>query len=82
MFKNCKTNSLTLLLLKQKDVFFFSFLFQPTMHNIYIYIYIYFDFNNIYIIGDRSSTVVKVLCYKLEGHWFNPSWCHCNFSLT
>ena len=26
--------------------------------------------------GDRSSIVVKVLCYKLEGRWFNPSWCH------
>ena len=25
--------------------------------------------------GDRGSTVVKVLCYKSEGPWFNPSWC-------
>ena len=25
--------------------------------------------------GDRGSTVVKVLCYKSEGHWFDPSWC-------
>ena len=33
-------------------------------------------------IGDRRSTVVKVLCYKSEGHWFDPSWCHWNFSLT
>ena len=24
----------------------------------------------------RSSTVVKVLCYKSEGRWFDPSWCH------
>ena len=31
---------------------------------------------------DRGSTVVKVLCYKSEGHWFDPSWCHWNFSLT
>jgi len=31
--------------------------------------------------GDRSSTVVKVLCYKSEGGWFDPSWCHWNFSL-
>ena len=22
---------------------------------------------------DRGSTVVKVLCYKLEGHWFDTS---------
>jgi len=24
--------------------------------------------------------VVKVLCYKSEGRWFDPSWCHWNFS--
>jgi hypothetical protein len=29
--------------------------------------------------GDRGSTVVKVLCYKSEGHWFDPSWCQWNF---
>ena len=34
------------------------------------------------IIGDRGSTVVKVLCYKSEGRWFDPGWCHLNFSLT
>jgi len=33
-------------------------------------------------IRDRGSTVVKVLCYKLEDRWFDPSWCHWNFSLT
>jgi len=32
--------------------------------------------------GDRGGTVVKVLCYKSEGPWFDPSWCHWNFSLT
>ena len=31
--------------------------------------------------GDRGGTVVKVLCYKSEGRWFNPRWCHWNFSL-
>jgi hypothetical protein len=25
--------------------------------------------------GDRGSTVVKMLRYKLEDHWFDPSWC-------
>ena len=35
--------------------------------------------NNYY--GDRGSTVVKVLCYKPEGRWFDPSWCHWNISL-
>ena len=32
--------------------------------------------------GDRGGTVVKVMCYKSEGRWFDPSWCHWNFSLT
>ena len=32
--------------------------------------------------GARGSTVVKVLCYKSKGHWFDPSWCKWNFSLT
>ena len=32
--------------------------------------------------GDRGGTVVEVLCYKSEGRWFDPSWCHWNFSLT
>ena len=32
--------------------------------------------NSIYLyLGDRGSTVVKVLCYKSEGRWFDPSWC-------
>ena len=24
-------------------------------------------------LGDRGSTVVKALCYKSEGRWFDPS---------
>ena len=24
----------------------------------------------------RGSTVIKVLCYKSEGRWFDPTWCH------
>jgi hypothetical protein len=31
--------------------------------------------------GDRGSRVVKVLCDKSEGRWFDPRWCHWNFSL-
>ena len=30
--------------------------------------------------GDRGGTVVKVLCYKSEGHCFDPIWCHWKFS--
>ena len=26
--------------------------------------------------GDRGGTVLKVLCYKSEGRWFDPRWCH------
>ena len=48
------------------------------VRSMHIYI-LYLVFN---VIGDHSGTVVKVLCYKLEGHWFNPGWCHWNFSLT
>ena len=33
-------------------------------------------------IGDRGDTVVKVLCYKSGGRWFDSSWCYWNFSLT
>ena len=33
-------------------------------------------------VGDRGGTVVKMLCYKSEGRWFDPSWCYWNFSLT
>ena len=32
--------------------------------------------------GDRGGTVVKVLCYKSEGRWYDSRWCHSNFSLT
>ena len=32
------------------------------------------DFNLIHIpFGDRGGTVVKVLCYKSEGRWFDLS---------
>ena len=32
--------------------------------------------------GLAGSTVVKALCYKSEGRWFDSRWCHWNFSLT
>ena len=32
--------------------------------------------------GDRGGLMVKVLCYKSKGHWFDPNWRHENFSLT
>ena len=45
-------------------------------------VYLSFCARNIDLHGDRCSTVVKALCYKSEGRWFDPSWCHWNFSLT
>jgi len=32
--------------------------------------------------GGTVVAVVKVLCYKSECRWFDPSWCHWSFSLT
>jgi hypothetical protein len=29
-----------------------------------------------------GGTVLKVLCYKSEGRWFDSRWCQWNFSLT
>jgi len=29
----------------------------------------------IWKINVECITVVKVLCYKSEGRWFDPSWC-------
>jgi hypothetical protein len=29
----------------------------------------------------NGGAVVKVLCYKSEGRWFDSRWCHWNFSL-
>jgi len=41
---------------------------------IYTQIYVYILCVYIYIyIWDRGRTVVKVLCYKSEGHWFDPT---------
>ena len=31
------------------------------------------------LLGDRGGTVLKVLCYKSEGRWIDPRWCHWNF---
>jgi len=36
----------------------------------YLFMYIFYLFKGG---GDRSGTVVKVLCYKSEGRWFDPS---------
>ena len=36
----------------------------------------------LFSLGDRGGTVVKVLCYKSEGRWFDSRWCHWKFSLT
>ena len=38
-----------------------------------VLLYMYFIYLIYIKIGDRGSTVVKVLCYKSEGRWFDPS---------
>ena len=40
------------------------------------------NIGTVHMEGDRGSTVVKVLCYKSEGRWFDSTRCHWNFSLT
>jgi hypothetical protein len=46
--------------------------------NVCMYICLY-----VYVcIWGTAVAVAKVLCYNSEGRWFNPSWCHWNFSLT
>ena len=30
----------------------------------------------VWVFSPCGDTVVKVLCYKSEGRWFDPSWCH------
>jgi len=37
---------------------------------------------NAIMLSVRGGTVVKVLRYKSKGRWFDPRWCHWNFSLT
>ena len=37
---------------------------------VYYYYYYYYYYS---LFGGRGGTVVKVLCYKSEGRWFDPS---------
>ena len=46
-----------------------------TFHTIYYRLYSFFCVVYIYT-GECGGTVVKVLCYKSGGRWFNPRWCH------
>jgi len=38
------------------------------------------DYSHFGSIKEFQCTVVKVLCCKSEGRWFDPKWCHWNFS--
>ena len=44
--------------------------------------FIFFFSDFMFVMGDRGSTVVKMLCYKSERRWFDPSLCQWDFSLT
>ena len=54
------------------------FLVRFQLHLEFVYRYS----KNTQMSGNCGGTVVKVLCYKSEGRWFDPSWCNWNFSLT
>jgi len=43
-----------------------------------LFLYIY-GIRGMYTCGDRGSTVVKMLCYKSEGRWFDSSCCRWTF---
>ena len=60
----------TVIVRQQELVVVLYTLFRPNQDVITLYI------------GDLGGTVVKVLCYKSEDRWFDPSWCHWNFSVT
>jgi len=46
------------------------------------YLFLKFLLLCIVVLWDRGGTVVKVLCYKSEGRWFDSRWCNRNFSLA
>jgi hypothetical protein len=47
-----------------------------------IYLFVSFGSHNKQKVGTADGgTVVKVLRYKSEGRWFDPSWCNWNFSV-
>jgi len=48
------------------------------LDNIQMWYFAYWVLN----MGDRGSTVVKVLCYKSDCRWFDPSWCHWIFFIN
>jgi hypothetical protein len=33
----------------------------------------------IFYVGGRGGTLVKVVCYKSEGRWFDSRWCNWKF---
>ena len=68
-------------------LFLHPFLFSPYMPHASLIscswiLSSYYFMNSTNYKGDRGVTVVKALCYKPEGRWFDSRWCHWNFSLT
>jgi hypothetical protein len=49
-------------------------IFAATFQHKYIITYVLYSY--LVVGGDHGNTVVKVLCYKSEGLWFGPRWCH------
>ena len=48
----------------------------------YIYIYTPCFYKHTHIYGGRGSSLVKALCYKSGGRWYDARLCHWNFSVT
>jgi hypothetical protein len=50
---------------------------RVSIHTCHMYHqFIFLDLTVVVLFGvDRGITVIKVLCYKSEGRWFDPSWC-------
>jgi len=70
------------------EVGFHSLLSSPLIESLVVIIKVTWQLLHNYLLllyrlsGDRGSSVVKLLCCKSVGRWFDPSWCHWNFSLT
>ena len=54
----------------------FSPTWSPFSFTLFIFLSHFMPLIHHLLLSPRGSTVVKVLCYKSEGRWFDPSWCH------
>jgi hypothetical protein len=60
----------------------YIYIYFSACNTVAIYIYIPYFYKHTHIYGGRGSSVVKALCYKSGGRWYDARWCHWNFSVT